>query len=82
MVRGDRAYHGSERSSTAPIEDIFVSIVYRSLGVRILPVSTAAYSIKATALIKLIRNGGMPMLAHACSLDEYIVYLQRTVRLE
>jgi hypothetical protein len=67
VVRGDRAYRGSERSSTATIEDIFVSIVYRSLGVRILPVSlpvsTAAYSIKATAPIKLIRNGGMPMLA-------------------
>jgi hypothetical protein len=61
VVRGDHAYHGSERSST--IEDIFVSIVYRSLGVRILPVFTAAYSIKATAPIKLIRNGGMPMLA-------------------
>jgi hypothetical protein len=61
VVRGDGAYYGFERSSAATIEDIFIGIVNRTLG--ILPVSTAGYSIKATAPIKLIRNGGMPMLS-------------------
>jgi hypothetical protein len=61
VVRGDGAYHGFERSSAATIEDIFVGIVNRTLGIQ--PVSTAGYSIKATAPIKLIGNGGMPMLS-------------------
>jgi len=71
VVRGDRAYHGPERSSAATIEDIFVCIVYRSLG--ILPVSTAASSINATEPIKLVRNEGMPMLA------PWVVYSNRYV---